>query len=122
MSDCSRRAAGIGGGTWLAVVAEILREYTWIDARIPFCSAFVPCRHDGHHCRVGSRCFQCSRPRELLNVIVIVADDLGYGDIGAYGGTRIRTPNIDALARSGLRAVQAYASANVCSPGHAARA
>ena len=53
------------------------------------------------------------------NVIVIVADDLGYGDIGAYGGTRIRTPNIDALARSGLRAVQAYASANVCSPSRA---
>jgi uncharacterized sulfatase len=53
------------------------------------------------------------------NVIIIVADDLGYGDIGAYGATRIRTPNIDALARSGLLATQAYASANVCSPSRA---
>ena len=53
------------------------------------------------------------------NVLIIVADDLGYGDIGAYGGTRIKTPNIDALARSGLRATQAYASANVCSPSRA---
>lgn len=53
------------------------------------------------------------------NIIIIVADDLGYGDIGAYGGTRIKTPHIDALARSGLRATQAYASANVCSPSRA---
>lgn len=53
------------------------------------------------------------------NVIIIVADDLGYGDIGAYGASRIKTPKIDALARSGLRATQAYASANVCSPSRA---
>jgi arylsulfatase A len=53
------------------------------------------------------------------NILIIVADDLGCGDIGAYGGTRIKTPNIDALARSGLLATQAYASANVCSPSRA---
>lgn len=53
------------------------------------------------------------------NVIVILADDLGYGDIGAYGAKRIRTPHIDQLANNGLRFTQAYASANVCSPSRA---
>ena len=53
------------------------------------------------------------------NIVVILADDLGYGDIGAYGANRIRTPNIDRLAASGLRFTQGYASANVCSPSRA---
>jgi arylsulfatase A len=53
------------------------------------------------------------------NVVIILADDLGYGDIGAYGATRIRTPHIDALARDGLRFTHGYASANVCSPSRA---
>ena len=53
------------------------------------------------------------------NVIVILADDMGYGDIGAYGATRIETPNIDALAARGLRFTQGYASANVCTPSRA---
>lgn len=53
------------------------------------------------------------------NIVIILADDLGYGDIGAYGATRIRTPSIDDLADRGLRFTQAYASANVCSPSRA---
>ena len=53
------------------------------------------------------------------NVIIILADDLGYGDIGAYGASRIRTPNIDELAKRGLLFTQGYASANVCSPSRA---
>lgn len=56
---------------------------------------------------------------ERPNIVVILADDLGYGDIGAYGATKIRTPNIDYLARRGLRFTNAYASANVCSPSRA---
>ena len=62
------------------------------------------------------------RPQQSVvrpNVVVILADDLGYGDIGAYGGTKIKTPHIDELAASGLRFTQAYASANVCSPSRA---
>ncbi len=59
-----------------------------------------------------------AKPR-APNIVIIVADDLGYGDIGAYGATRIKTPKIDALARSGLLATQAYSSANVCSPSRA---
>ena len=50
------------------------------------------------------------------NVIFILADDLGYGDVGAYGQERIRTPNLDALAREGMRFTQFYAGATVCAP------
>lgn len=53
------------------------------------------------------------------NIVVILADDLGYGDIGAYGAARIRTPNIDRLAAAGIQFTQGYASANVCSPSRA---
>ena len=50
------------------------------------------------------------------NVIFILADDLGYGDLGCYGQQRIATPNIDAMAASGLRFTQAYAGSTVCAP------
>jgi arylsulfatase A-like enzyme len=54
------------------------------------------------------------------NVILIVADDLGYGDLGAYGATDLATPNIDRLAREGIRFTDFYAVANTCSPSRAA--
>lgn len=50
------------------------------------------------------------------NIIFVLADDLGYGDVGAYGQTRIQTPHIDALAAQGMRFSQAYATAPVCAP------
>jgi arylsulfatase A len=50
------------------------------------------------------------------NVIVIMADDLGYGDISCYGATELSTPNIDALADNGLRFTQGYCSASTCTP------
>ena len=50
------------------------------------------------------------------NIIVILADDIGYGDPGCYGATKIKTPNIDRLAREGLRFTDAYAPASVCTP------
>jgi arylsulfatase A-like enzyme len=43
------------------------------------------------------------------NIVVIVADDLGYGDVGAYGASKIKTPNIDGLARKGIRLTDAHA-------------
>jgi len=52
----------------------------------------------------------------LPNVIFIMADDLGYGDIGAYGQKLIRTPNIDALAKAGIKFTQFYAGTSVCAP------
>jgi len=50
------------------------------------------------------------------NVVIIYADDLGYGDVGAYGSTEIQTPNIDQLAQGGIRFTQGYASSATCSP------
>lgn len=50
------------------------------------------------------------------NIVFIYADDLGYGDVSAYGATSIRTPNIDALAAQGLRFTDAHAPAATCTP------
>lgn len=54
--------------------------------------------------------------RQKPNIIFILADDLGYGDVGCYGQKEIRTPNIDSLARAGTRFTSAYCGAPVCSP------
>jgi arylsulfatase A-like enzyme len=56
---------------------------------------------------------QAKRPP---NIIFIVADDLGYGDISCYGQKRFKTPNIDRLATEGMKFTQAYAGTAVCSP------
>jgi len=50
------------------------------------------------------------------NIIYILADDLGYGEVGVYGQKKIETPNIDALAKSGMLFTQHYSSAPVCAP------
>jgi len=50
------------------------------------------------------------------NIVIILADDLGYGDIGCYGATRIRTPNVDRLAREGLRFTDAHSTSATCTP------
>src|SRR5512141_2922194 len=54
------------------------------------------------------------------NVILIQADDLGYGDLSAYGQSRFRTPNLDTLAAEGIRFLQYYAGATVCAPSRSA--
>ncbi len=54
------------------------------------------------------------------NFIVILADDLGYGDTGPYGGTRNRTPHIDQLAREGLRFTDFHSNGPMCTPTRAA--
>lgn len=50
------------------------------------------------------------------NIIYILADDLGYADLGAYGSSKIETPNIDALAKEGMMFTQHYSGAPVCAP------
>ncbi len=50
------------------------------------------------------------------NIIVIMADDLGYGDLSCYGATRVQTPHIDQLASEGLRFTSGYCSASTCTP------
>jgi arylsulfatase A len=53
------------------------------------------------------------------NILIILCDDLGYGDLGCYGHPAIRTPNLDKLASQGMRFTQCYAAAPVCSPSRA---
>ena len=50
------------------------------------------------------------------NIVVIMADDLGYGDVSCYGATRLETPNIDRLADEGVRFTSGYCSASTCTP------
>ena len=66
----------------------------------------------------------CSAPasaqdRRQPNVLLILADDMGYGDLSCYGSRQIQTPNIDAIAQRGVRFTQAYVSMMVCAPSRA---
>src|SRR5438876_7877740 len=54
------------------------------------------------------------------NIVVILADDLGYGDLRCYGHPTIRTPNLDQMAREGMRFTDFYVAACVCTPSRAA--
>lgn len=53
---------------------------------------------------------------EKTNIILIFADDLGYGDLGCYGATKVKTPNIDRLASEGRRFTDAHSASSVCTP------
>ncbi|WP_153799402.1 arylsulfatase [Foetidibacter luteolus] len=53
------------------------------------------------------------------NIILIVADDLGYGDLGCYGQQKIHTPHLDGMARQGMRFTRFYAGTSVCAPSRA---
>src|SRR5258708_143870 len=55
-------------------------------------------------------------PVKKPNIIFILADDLGYGDLGCYGQTKIKTPNLDQLAAQGIRFTSFYAGSTVCAP------
>src|SRR5436309_15128054 len=54
------------------------------------------------------------------NIVFILADDLGYGDLGSYGSAEIRTPNIDRIGSGGVKFTQFYANAPECSPTRSA--
>jgi arylsulfatase A-like enzyme len=54
------------------------------------------------------------------NVVIIFADDLGYGDLGCYGHPTVRTPHLDRMAAEGMRFTSFYSAANVCTPSRAA--
>ena len=55
-------------------------------------------------------------PPAQPNIVLICADDLGYGDVSCYGATRVKTPNVDRLAREGLRFTDAHSAAATCTP------
>ncbi|HEX3148339.1 MAG TPA: sulfatase-like hydrolase/transferase [Gemmataceae bacterium] len=54
------------------------------------------------------------------NLIVLLADDMGYGDLGCFGNTRIKTPNLDRMAGDGIKLTSCYCGQSVCSPSRAA--
>lgn len=60
------------------------------------------------------------QPATKPNILLIQADDLGYGDLSAYGQTQFQTPSLDRLAREGIRFTQYYAGSTVCAPSRTA--
>ncbi|XP_076036472.1 arylsulfatase L-like, partial [Oratosquilla oratoria] len=62
----------------------------------------------------------CSPMQLYPNILILVADDLGIGDVGCYGNDTIRTPNIDRLASEGVRLNHNLAAASLCTPSRAA--
>ena len=70
---------------------------------------------------IASRRHLLARPRrrqaaDRPNVVLIYADDIGYGDFGCYGATRVKTPHVDRLAAEGLRFTDAHSAAATCTP------
>jgi arylsulfatase A len=59
-------------------------------------------------------------PQSEPNIVLILADDLGYGDLGCYGSAKLRTPNLDRMAREGMRFTDFSAAAPLCTPSRAA--
>lgn len=89
---------------------------------IPFLLTLVGVLFIGFVYREGNRSSQTvsSQNPARPNIVVILADDLGYGDISANGKNFVQTPNIDALAKSGALCTNGYANAPFCSPSRAA--
>ena len=63
--------------------------------------------------------FQAPTDARSPNILVIMVDDLGYGDLSGYGATDLQTPHIDALIRRGMKFTNFYANCPVCSPTRA---
>jgi arylsulfatase A-like enzyme len=67
-------------------------------------------------CLVACSLVTTSSAAEKPNVIVILTDDIGYGDLSCYGATKIKTPNLDKLAVQGVRFTDGHSTASVCTP------
>jgi arylsulfatase A len=59
---------------------------------------------------------RAAEPIRPPNIVVILADDLGYGSVGCYGATKVKTPHVDRLAREGMRFTNAHSPSSVCTP------
>src|ERR1039457_4915355 len=71
--------------------------------------------------QVGKTALPTAQPlgKAPPNIILILADDLGYGELGCQGNPQVPTPNIDALARQGVRFTSGYVTAPYCAPSRA---
>ena len=65
---------------------------------------------------LAAACASAAESKQKLNVVVILADDLGWADLSCYGSTFHETPHLDELAREGMRFTQGYAAHSYCSP------
>jgi arylsulfatase A-like enzyme len=74
------------------------------------------CSRSARHCLVLVVLLLPWIPVRAVNVVFILADDLGYGELGSYGQEKIRTPHLDRLAREGMRFTQHYTGQPVCAP------
>ena len=79
-----------------------------------FCSAVLLSGH-----APGGTLPSGPEPEEPPNIVVLFADDLGYGDVGPFGHPTIDTPHLNRMAREGMRLTQFYAAASVCTPSRA---
>lgn len=69
---------------------------------------------------IGNQSLQAQKSQARPNVLVILVDDLGYGDLSSYGATDLKSPHIDALLKRGMKFNNFYANCPVCSPTRAA--
>lgn len=83
--------------------SETIRFWRWVALCV--CLAFVPCIDRS----------QAEQP----NILIVLADDMGFGDLGCMGSQLLQTPNLDALAGRGVLCSQAYVASAVCSPSRA---
>jgi len=74
----------------------------------------------GLHAQAVEASPQTTEGQDRPNIIYILVDDLGYGDVGAFGQTKIKTPQLDLLADEGMRFTEHYAGSTVCAPSRAA--
>ena len=92
----------------------------WLIRGLLFATAFAAVLQPGTNLFNPSNLFNPFNLLTPVNIVLVHADDLGYGDLGSYGQTRFATPHLDRLAREGTRFTQYYAGSTVCAPSRAA--
>ncbi len=86
---------------------DFLKKAGWVVGSAPLLSVLDGCAN------IGTR---AAKDLHRPNIVFIMADDLGYAELGCYGQKKIKTPNIDRLAAEGVKFTQAYAGCTVCAP------
>lgn len=109
----------LGGRPGMMVSMHTLKNPAAMAAFARRVARRLPTGMSWRHLTAALALSACTAMADQPNFIVIFADDLGYGDLGAYGSTTIRTPNLDRMAAEGMRFTDFYATAPFCSPSRA---